>query len=192
MSPMARIKRGICSVALLCLFSVPALADWLDININDETLFLEYSYMPFYESNLHMSFGYLYYSESDGDDVHAGMIGMFIAERLAENTSVAIGGKAYAIDALGEKAVSIALGGAVRQNFSFAPLAGVEAYGYMAPKVTSFGKAERMFEAGARVFYEVLVNADVYLGYRNLQVKYDGGSMEEAEDGFHIGLRMRF
>ena len=169
-----------------------ATADWLDINLNDNSLFLDYSYMPMEHSNLHTNFSYLYHSDDDEDDVHMGVLGLFVAERFSEHTSAALGGRLYGFDAAGEKAMVIAIGGTVRQNFPFAPLLGVEASGHIAPKVTSFGKAERFFEGGIRIFYEVLVNADVYLGYRNVQVKHENASSETVEDGVHFGLRMRF
>ncbi|MBB5022101.1 YfaZ family outer membrane protein [Desulfurispira natronophila] len=169
-----------------------AAADWLDINLNDNSLFMDYSYMPMEHSNLHTNFSYLYHSDDGKDDVHMGVLGLFVAERFHEHTSTALGGRLYGFDAAGEKAMVLAIGGTVRQNFHFAPLMGVEASGHIAPKVTSFGKAERFFEGGIRIFYEVLVNADVYLGYRNVQVKYENTSSETVEDSLHFGLRIRF
>jgi hypothetical protein len=59
--------------------------------------------------------------------------------------------------------------------------------------VTSFSDQREYLEVGARVGYNVLKDADVYVGLRRIEAKYDGFSgWFEFDSGFNAGFELRF
>jgi predicted porin len=45
---------------------------------------------------------------------------------------------------------------------------------------------------GIGVDYQLLKNASMYLGYRNVNVKIEDGPKLTADNGLHVGLRLEF
>ena len=71
----------------------------------------------------------------------------------------------------------------------------VNVYGeaFYAPKVLSLRKAEGYYEYRLGVDVELIENADVYLGYRDLETKYEsGGSYVSYNRSAYIGFRFNF
>lgn len=61
-----------------------------------------------------------------------------------------------------------------------------------APKILSFIKADGLLEGTARVGYELLQDAFVYLEYRRLEVGLERAPDRVPDDGGHVGLRFGF
>jgi len=63
-----------------------------------------------------------------------------------------------------------------------------------APDIVTFNDADQLVLAVARLGYEILPNADVYLGYRNIQVgiKDQPNSDVTIDKGWHIGVNLTF
>lgn len=71
----------------------------------------------------------------------------------------------------------------------------VNVYGeaFYAPKVLSLREAEGYYEYRVGVEVELIKNADVYLGYRDLETKYEnGGSYVSYNRSAYIGFRFKF
>lgn len=64
--------------------------------------------------------------------------------------------------------------------------------GHTAPKITAFGRADRLFEASARYELDFTPQAAAYIGYRYFRVTVDGGPNQTIDSNAHIGIRVRF
>ena len=61
-----------------------------------------------------------------------------------------------------------------------------------APEVLTFGEGKSLLDTSARVEYEVLNEARVYVGYRLSQVELDDAGDQDIEQGAQIGLNITF
>ena len=71
----------------------------------------------------------------------------------------------------------------------------VNIYGeaFYAPKVLSLQKAEGYYEYRMGVAVELIENADIHLGYRDLETKYEnGGGYVSYNRSAYIGFRFKF
>lgn len=69
---------------------------------------------------------------------------------------------------------------------------GFGAFVYVAPKIVSFMDADGFIEYGARAEYEITKQASFYVGYANAEANLKNGGDVEIEQGFFIGIGMRF
>lgn len=92
-----------------------------------------------------------------------------------------IGAKAFWVDANDARGQGIALGGAVA--YELIPRVTVEANAHYAPKVTSYEDVESYQEWGARLTVQVLPVANVFVGFRDINVKVPvgGGRTDELD-----------
>jgi hypothetical protein len=87
---------------------------------------------------------------------------------------------------------AIAPGGQLEARFPGYERVGFSIYGYYGPEVLSFGEFDEYYEVGIGVDYQLLKNASMYLGYRNVNVKIEDGPKLTADNGLHVGLRLEF
>lgn len=88
---------------------------------------------------------------------------------------------------------ALAVGGQAEARFPGYERVGFTVYGYYAPEVLSFGEFDQYYEVGTAIDYQVLKDASVYVGYRNVNVKLEaGGGDITADNGLHAGLRLSF
>jgi hypothetical protein len=87
---------------------------------------------------------------------------------------------------------AVAPGGQLEARFPGYERIGFSIYGYYAPEVLSLGEFDEYYEVGVGVDYQVLKNASVYLGYRNVNVEIEDGPKLTADNGLHVGLRLEF
>ncbi|MFP5306282.1 MAG: YfaZ family outer membrane protein [Gammaproteobacteria bacterium] len=86
----------------------------------------------------------------------------------------------------------LALGGQAEARFPGYERVGFSAYGYFAPEVLMLGEFDQYYEVGTAVDYQVLKDASVYVGYRNVNVELENGADITADNGLHGGLRLSF
>ncbi len=87
---------------------------------------------------------------------------------------------------------AVAVGGQAEARFPGYERIGFTVYGYFAPEVLSLGEFDQYYEFGTAVDYQVLKDASVYLGYRNVNVELENGGDITADNGLHAGLRLSF
>ena len=63
---------------------------------------------------------------------------------------------------------------------------------FFAPRVLSFGDSEDYFEVSVRLTYQIMTAADLYFGYRNIDVSLDRVKDVRLDDAFHVGTTFRF
>lgn len=64
--------------------------------------------------------------------------------------------------------------------------------GYYAPPIISFLDADRFFEVAARIEYEVLPTASVFIEYRQFTMQFSKGADHDLEAGGRLGLDIDF
>ena len=63
---------------------------------------------------------------------------------------------------------------------------------YVQREVICFGEFDKYYEVGTGLDYQVLKNASVYVGYRNVNVELETGQEITADNGLHVGMRLSF
>ncbi|MES0873452.1 YfaZ family outer membrane protein [Sinimarinibacterium thermocellulolyticum] len=87
---------------------------------------------------------------------------------------------------------AIAPGGQFEARFPGYERIGFSFYGYYGPEVLSFGDFDEYYEIGTAIDYQVLRDASLYLGYRNVNVRVEDGPRITADNGLHAGMRLSF
>ena len=89
--------------------------------------------------------------------------------------------------------LSIALGGNLRYNIPRVPRLYLHGMLYYAPSITSTLDANSFLEVGFRVGYEILPTANVYLGLRQVKVRYTKGiGDKKLDDSAMVGMSFTF
>ncbi len=181
----------------LCLWAGLASAQTagkaLDINLNSDSVRLGFAWRlgnPNYLADV----GWLH-SEDDGDVVHASF--HLVDAAAGPNTPLQAGLGLRVVHTRTDPSVAngtaLALGGFARYTLPKADRFNFGGYLYYAPNVTSFGDKDEYFEIGARAGYNVIRDADIYVGVRRIEAKYDGATGRYTYDsGLHVGFEFRF
>ncbi|OPX54144.1 YfaZ precursor [Oceanospirillum multiglobuliferum] len=178
------------ALAAVCASMVAtAQAATVDLNINNDTVRAEYD-APLPQNRLSVSVGGLYHEENSATTTLA-MVGAHTQEDTA-TYSMGVGGKGYWLNATGSVS-GLALGLGVQGSVSIPQIPQVRVGGhfYYAPRVISFGDIDGLSDLEVRGYYQLLKDADVYLGYRKLGVDV-GSNSDDLESGFNVGFVMHF
>jgi hypothetical protein len=174
---------------LLAVTSGGAMADSLDINLNEETVRVTYGTNPAGKRGLEVDFGH-YFGESDSSITHVGL------HVSGENWSkrgvfdIGLGGRFVFAHTEPFDEGAFAFGARVR--FSPVQRVGFGGSVYYAPAVTTFLDGENYREASLSLDYQVLPQGFVYVGYRTIEVDFDGAKDVEFDDRAHVGMKLLF
>jgi len=177
------------SALLLSALSTAAAADSLDINLHDEAMRISFAVSPPARRGLEMELGH-YFNEGDQSITHLGL------QVSGENWSksgvfdIGMGGRIVYVKADPLDEAALAIGARVR----FSPVQRVGFGGsiYYAPKIVTFLDGEDYQEFSLSVDYQVLPQAFVYVGYRNIEVDFEDVADVEFDDEVHLGMRIAF
>ena len=185
----------ICSVVSIILsitISPVVYAQSLDINLSDDTAEFRYITPVGFENSLgnaELDLGFL---STTSDDI-MGIVGFQAVDEAGSATpglKVGVGVKAFAGTINKNDVYAIGLGGNVRVPI----INRVAIFGdiHFAPDVVTFGDTERLLYINTRLEYEILPEATVYLGYRNLRANLTKGGHESIDNAAHLGLQFMF
>lgn len=170
-------------------------ADGLDINLNDDAALFRYFAVDDRAGGAfgrrEIDIGLLYTSEND-------YLGMFGAQAIAEagatipELEAGVGVKLFGTRADDENFLALALGGQIRYSLPPYRRLVLAAEGYYAPDVVTTSPADSFSYISFLVGYEVLPEALVYVGYRDVSVDLDVGGDYTIDDGGHFGVRFMF
>jgi len=175
-----------------------AFGQGLDFSITEDTVKAQvWSEIPY--NDLSWSAEFLHYDDG-GIDANILGGGVFVAGRSNASTArqvAGLGGKLLIIDAEGgDNGSVIAPGGFVRHTLSQANLVSVRGEIFFAPSIISFQGVENYLEYSVRAEYQLLDQANVYLGYRSTEAEVEnerGGTFDfEFEQGVMAGVALRF
>ncbi|MEM8983512.1 MAG: YfaZ family outer membrane protein [Pseudomonadota bacterium] len=189
---MPHYNLGVTLLAVLgLLMCSPALAEAeLDLNVNDDAFRL--SGGADFGRRGRWDAGVLSHQDR-GEMVH---LGAHLVDEAASETplTAGLGGRVVWLSPDGDvdDEFAVAIGGFVRYEFPNANRLSVGANLYYAPDVLGFGDLDEFVELGARVSYNVLRDADVYLGARYIRIDVDPGGEFTLDNGLIVGVQFRF
>ena len=140
-----------------------------------------------------LGLGFFY---NDADDV-IGQVSLMQRRQSSEQNplTLGVGVRAYLghLDRVDQDVVAIAIGGEVRYTFPGTMPKSIYLNGHFAPKITSFSKAEEVYDYNLGFQIEVLPQTTAFAGIRHLEVDLDNGTSQELDDDhIHLGIRMTF
>lgn len=109
------------------------------------------------------------------------------------NVKAGLGARVYYADADKDEGGALAIGGMARVKMPGMDRLAVQANAYFAPNASTFGDFDKLTDIGVSVGYEVLKDAELYIGYRWIKtsVEHFSGTID-VEDGANIGIRLTF
>lgn len=181
------------SLAGMACCCLPAAADEVDLGFNADALRVVYVH-EFRNNNLELDGGWLHHTDN-GNVLHVGL-------NLADIASS--GGKRELLAGLGGR-LAWQKGDLTNQDGFSVPVGGFLFYtprkynrisigvaAYIAPDVLSIGDAEMYQDYTLRFAYNVMRQADIYVGARYVRGEYKKAPDAYYDTGMHIGLALRF
>ena len=192
-----KMKRICSGLIVLCLLAPHwALAQQkhsiIDLNLSDDAVRASFATRVRNEG-LQVGAGWLH-QQDKGDIAHLGLHLVDAAADSGADLTAGIGARVFFVDAdsIDHDGSALAVGGFVRYVLPDYNRFSVGAHVYFAPDVVAFGDLSRYSELEARISYNVLRDADVYLGARAARAKFEEGGSMSFNSGIMFGIQMRF
>lgn len=194
---MKCVLQSLCAALCLGLAPAAAQAETLDINLSNKALRGSFS-GPL--SSVFPRVGGIYelgalIGDEDDRKVRQGHLGILVsgdAGARQANVTAGLGGRIALLDAEQDSGGALALGGQLEARVPAFNRIGVIAYVYGAPRASAFGDLDGYLEYAAAVDYQVLREASIYVGYRQLKLDLEDFGTVTADTGLHLGLRLNF
>ena len=180
------------AVAAATLVSAPASAGDLDLSLNDDAARLNYAWSAADES-LRLDAGWLHHQDR-GDVIHVGLHLEGAASSGDNPVEGGLGGKVFYIDPDNTSldAVVLGVGGFLRYTLPRYNRFNLYGHVYFAPDVLAFGDGDQYQEVEARIGYNVLREADIFLGVRYSNIEFEPAGDITMDNGLHLGIQLRF
>lgn len=183
--------------AAALLLSTTAGAEKLDLNISGDAVRAALSGPLSFgqRDNARYDIGYLYSDDRDArlNIGHAALMVSGDAGARNANVQVGLGLRAAGIDQRGGSGGAVSVGGDFDLRLPDFNRLGLVGYVFYAPGVLAFGDVERYIDAAITLDYELIRDASVYAGYRQVRVDVeDIGGSDLRDNGAIVGLRLRF
>ncbi|HEY0722001.1 MAG TPA: YfaZ family outer membrane protein [Gammaproteobacteria bacterium] len=201
---------GVMAFGVSSLAASQARADSLDLNLNDDSMRMTYEAAM--GKGGAMDVGYYYNDRREGSDADLMHLGLHVT---GDNWSqsgifnIKVGGRLvysnperYDINLYKHQYETMALGLGGEVRFSPVHRLGFGASAYYAPRIASFLDAERYSEYGVKIDYQLLTQAFIYVGYRQINVEVEHvkdplavdhfNGKFELDDSAHVGLKLLF
>lgn len=182
------IKIFLCSAAPLAVQAAS-----LDINVGNETVGLAYM-GAFSNSELNVNISGMHHQ----DKQNVLTAGISVVEYVDRESHIGLGANVYTFDTPKIDGNGIALGGFFRQDLGFVPHLGLGAQAYFGPSIVSMDSADDFFDATVRLEYQLIQQANVYVGYRKIKVYLDDetkaktNSDGKIDNSWILGMRLVF
>lgn len=182
-----------CFAMALALASSNAFASKsIEANLSNDSAQIEFDAQAAGTNNIFLNASFLYSEEYDHHSSLVGTIGIQGVETDNATYRAAVGARLYAYDFDKINGSALAVGGQFYHVIPGLQRFSAGGYGWYAPKVTSFGNTEGIYEFGGRVAFRVIQNTDIFVGYRYLNVKHKKGFNDPLEKGLNLGFRLNF
>lgn len=126
------------------------------------------------------------------DNFYALHGGVMLTGEAGPNLEAGLGARGQFVDADSAEGGGLALGGQLRLKLMQADRLRFNAGVWYGPNASIGGDFDEFTEFSASVGYEVLRDAELYVGYRSIEVSIDDGPEVDLEDGAHVGIRLQF
>ncbi|TDJ47960.1 MAG: hypothetical protein E2O52_01965 [Gammaproteobacteria bacterium] len=176
----------------VALFCSQVMADELDLGLNSDAVYVQYVH-HYRESSLRLDGGWLHHTDN-GDVAHVGLLLADLASSGPSKVEAGLGGRLVYTDGDRSKqdGLGLPLGGFIRftpQQFNRVSLG---ASLYLAPDVLTVGDLDKYQEYAVRASYNLLREADIYIGARYVKGEYNKAPDVRFDTGMHIGITLRF
>jgi hypothetical protein len=189
-----RMKRSAAVVAAICLCTnvTNGFAGEVDLSFNSDAF--RFIYVHDLASNdLAWDGGFL--SNSDNGYVaHTSLYLTGVASDGASPLEGALGGRVAFVngDNSSQTGVPLALGGYIKFTFASMNRLSIRGDAYYAPDVLTAQDLETYQDYTVRIGYNVLQDADIYIGARYVKGKFENGSSAEFDNSANIGVSIKF
>ena len=181
--------------ALFLLLSTAACAAQganLDFNLASNAVAVDYT-ANLTESGLEGDLLYLHHT----DKVDIGAAGLDLvgnASPVGSPLIFGVGAKLFYLNPKGGEGSGSALGVGTHVRYTWPDYNRFVLGGqlYYAPNIVSFQNVSHFMLVGVDAGYEVLRNADVYLGYRHVTASFNGSQDVTLDTSFMVGLNLTF
>ena len=171
-------------------------ADTLDVGLSDTTAHFKYGVPSSVTGRSEL------YAELMYNDIGSvlGGVGLLVANDEAKAPGLTIGAGAKAVSAFIKtgtitryNASAVALGLQMRYEFPSERRFAVAGDIYVAPKIITYGDAERYQQVGARLEFSLSPQMQIYAGYRRMVFNIKNTVVDAVlVDGTHLGLQLSF
>lgn len=194
--------RIIAAMLGLLVASTVARAEVLDINIGSESARFALSgdlRKLFAVDSGRYDVGFLT-RQADGAgrdlyQVHAGALVTGDAGARRANVHAGIGARLLFADVDPATGMALALGGEFEARLPAYNRLGLIGHVWGAPSVIAFGDLDRYTELALALDWQLIRQASVYIGWRNVKYAFDVPGMDDTrsyDTGFHGGIRLNF
>lgn len=181
----------------LSLAANAASAETLDLNLSSNALRGAFS-APL--SSVFPRLGGVYdagvlIGEKGSVDVRQGHLGVLVtgdAGARDANVTAGLGGRFVVVDADNFSGGALALGGQFEARIPAFNRIGAMVYVYGAPRASAFGDFDGYLEYAVSADYQVLRQASIYAGYRQVKLDVENLGTVTVDNGLHLGLRLNF
>ncbi|HEY1774441.1 MAG TPA: YfaZ family outer membrane protein [Gammaproteobacteria bacterium] len=163
----------------------------LDFNLASNAVAAEFS-TNLTDTGLEGSLGFLHHSDRvDLFDAGADLVGN--ASPVGSPLIFGVGGKFFYISPNGvDNGEALAVGAHFRYTWPYFNRFAVGGELYYAPNIVAFQSADRFWEGRLTANYQILRNADAYVGYRYVSAAFNDGSNMTLDSSIIVGIALSF
>ena len=189
----------VAAAALCALGITPVMADSIDINLHDMAIRGTYTRQIASTQGLSNDYGILHVESDTNNDIPPGEseslfhVGLLVSGdnwSRSGTFNIGVGGRIVYATPGDLDMLAIAFGGNLR--FSPVPRLGIGGHAFFSPQITSFADSEAYQEVGLRVDYQLLPQAYLYVGHRNIKVDFGAPDDWVLDDEVHGGMKLTF
>ncbi|MEJ2680278.1 MAG: YfaZ family outer membrane protein [Gammaproteobacteria bacterium] len=133
-----------------------------------------------------------YHHDELGQRFYAGFLLSEINQSASQYYWLGLGGQIAYLDADGPDGTALPVGGML----SFPLIPGIkmklQISGYYAPSVLAFNGLDKYYDAQARLVFDLMSNASLYVGYRRIHAGFEFIRDRDLDDGTYAGAILRF
>ena len=185
-----RLIVSLLGISFLC---AQVLADEFDLSLNANALRAEY-FHEFDSNVLNLNGGWLYHTDN-GNVLHVGLLFSDLATQGPTKVRAGLGGRVVYTNGFtsNQTGFALPLGGFVKVTPQAANRLSIAGSVYYAPNILSVGDMTKYQEYTVRIAYNVVRQADVYIGARYVRGDYKSTTPKDLYDtGMNIGMALRF
>jgi len=174
------------------LVCAQAAAEEINLSFNGDAVRAGYIH-ALQARNLQIDAGWLHHQDA-GDVIHVGLNLASIASEGTDPVQAGLGGELTYFDGdlANQSGYTAAIGGFVRYTVPGYNRIVVGGRAYFGPGILSGGDADQFQDLSVRVSYNVMRDADIFIGARYVKGEYDNAPDARFDTGLHVGINLRF
>lgn len=189
------LKALICATAALAAAPLAVQAETLDLSLGGDSVAAALNGpLRNARSNAAYDLGFLYSDDRDADlkQAHAGLLVTGDAGARGAKVNAGLGLRAVAADLEPGSGGAVNLGGRFELRLPDFNRLGFTGSVWYAPEIISFGDFESNLEYSLLVDYQVIREAAIFAGYREVRYDIEDHGEDRADDSLIAGLRLQF